>query len=320
MNTPFQKVSICILCFNSEETILRAVTSALSQTYWNKEIIIVDDGSTDTSVKKIKAFKKKYQLTLVEHKKNKGQGSARNSALNAATGQFVVFFDDDDISEPHRVSHQIETLLRFEKNLNSSKVACYASGIRKYPNGYEVLAQAIGSTESAPPNGPQVAKYLLINQRKPNWFYGSGTPTSALMIRTKLARDVGGFDENFGRVEDIDLAIRLALNGCYFVGSPETLFERNMTDGSHKSPEKNLDGELRLAKKYKALLDKENLFYHASNWPKLRYWHFRKQYFRFTFQLVRLIINNPIMTICHLFSTGPKRIVHEKNMSKQCSK
>ena len=131
MKQHLQKVSICILCFNSERTILRAAKSALMQTHENKEIIIVDDGSTDRSVQKIKAFKKRHKVTLIEHKENKGQGGARNSALNAASGQFVVFFDDDDVSKPHRVAHQLTTLMRFEKTLNSSKIACYASGIRK---------------------------------------------------------------------------------------------------------------------------------------------------------------------------------------------
>lgn len=316
MKAHSSKVSICILCYNAEETISRALSSALEQSYANKEIIVIDDASTDASPQTLAKLQKKHNFRLIEHAHNKGQGSARNTAIEAATGEFVVFFDDDDVSTAQRVSQQIKTIAAFETRLSTQKIACYASGVRSYPNGYNVSSTAIGSTAHQPPHGPEMAKYLLAYHRKKDWFYGAGTPTSALMIRKTLVQEIGGFDPILRRVEDVDLAIRLALNGCYFVGSPEMLFERRMTDAHYKSSEHNLEAEQNLAIKYKTFLDEAGLFYHAHNWPKLRYRHFRGEYLLFATQLIGLILHNPVRTIGHLLATGPKRLIHEKKMKK----
>jgi glycosyltransferase involved in cell wall biosynthesis len=310
------KVSICILCYNAEETISRALDSALDQDYPNKEIIVVDDASTDASLQILTKLQKEYDFRLIEHAHNKGPGSARNTAIEAATGEFVVFFDDDDVSTPQRASQQMNTIAAFETRLSTQQIACYASGVRSYPNGYNVSSTAIGSTAHTPPHGPDMAKYLLAYHRRKGWFYGAGTPTSALMIRKNLVQEIGGFDPNLRRVEDVDLAIRLALNGCYFVGSPEMLFERRMTDAQDKSPEHNFEAEQSLAIKYKTFLDEAGLFYHAHNWPKLRYRHFRGEYLLFAAQLIGLILHNPFKTINHLLATGPKRLIHETKMKR----
>ena len=316
MKADSSKVSICILCYNAEDTISRAIESATDQDYPNKEIIVVDDASTDASSKKLKELQKEYNFNLITHAQNKGQGSARNTAIEAATGEFVIFFDDDDVSTPQRVSQQLKTITAFETRFRTKLIACYASGFRSYPNGYKIFSAAIGSTSLTPPHGPDMAKYLLAYYRRKGWFYGAGTPTSALMIRKKLVQDIGGFDHNFRRVEDVDLAIRLALKGCYFVGSPEMLVERQMTDAQYKSAEYNCEAEQSLAKKYKSFLDEAGLFYHAYNWPNLRYRHFRGEYLLFASQLIGLILHNPFRTIEHLLATGPRRLIHEKRMKR----
>ena len=316
MKVHSSKVSICILCYNAEDTIGRALDGALNQDYQNKEIIVVDDASTDGSLKILTKLQKEHDFKLIKHAHNKGPGSARNTVIEAATGAFVVFFDDDDLSAPQRASQQMKTIAAFETRLNTHQIACYASGVRAYPNGYNVSSTAIGSTAHTPPHGPDMAKYLLAYHRRKDWFYGAGTPTSALMIRKTLIQEIGGFDANLRRVEDVDLAIRLALKGCYFVGSPEMLVERRMTNAQDKSPERNFEAEQSLATKYKAFLDEAGLFYHAHNWPKLRYRHFKGQYFLFAAQLIGLILRNPFKTINHLLATGPKRLLHEKKMER----
>jgi glycosyltransferase involved in cell wall biosynthesis len=305
-----------MLCYNAEDTIANALDSALNQDYQNKEIIVVDDASTDASLKILTNLQKEHDFRLIKHTHNEGPGSARNTAIEAATGEFVVFFDDDDLSTSQRASQQMKTIAAFETRLGTHQIACYASGVRSYPNGYNVSTMAIGSTVHTPPHGPDMAKYLLAYHRRKDWFYGAGTPTSALMIRKTLIQEVGGFDANLRRVEDVDLAIRLALNGGYFVGSPEVLYVRHMTNAGDKSPERNLEAEQSLAMKYKAFLDEAGLFYHAHNWPKLRYWHFKGQYFLFAAQLIGLILYNPFKTINHLLATGPKRLLHEKKMER----
>ncbi|EHI48732.1 glycosyl transferase [SAR116 cluster alpha proteobacterium HIMB100] len=314
MKSELPLVSICILCFNAESTIERALSSALAQDYKNFEIIIVDDCSTDCSPEIIKSLQKKKKFRLIVHKENTGPGGARDTAIKNAKGKFVVFFDDDDFSSSGRVRIQLETIQKFEKKLKTRDIACYASECRVYKNGYKAHSPAIGSRCLSPPHGPKVAKYILCNIKDKKYFYGAGTPTSALMIRTANIQNVGGFDPKFRRVEDLDLAVRLALNGFYFVGSKEFLLTRFMTLSEDKSEHVNLQFERKLAEKYKAFLLKEQLFYHSYHWPLLRFYHFEKKYFRFFLKLINLSFRNPIRTFLHILDTGPKRLYHENKI------
>ena len=131
------------------------------------------------------------------------------------------------------------------------------------------------------------------------------------MIRRSLLMEAGGFDPKLRRVEDVDLAIRLALMGAYFVGSSEPLVKRYMTDSGYKSPTDNLVAEQQLAMKYKEFLLKEGLYYHAHKWPELRFLHFTRNYLGFFLTLMGLFLDNPIRTTQHLFATGSKRFIHE---------
>ena len=97
---------------------------------------------------------------------------------------------------------------------------------------------AIGSRGGERPNGAGVAEYLLTYRRRPGWFYGSGTPACSLLARRTTFAAVGGFDPALRRVQDGDLAIRLALMGGHFVGTPDVLFIQYSTSAPDKSPER----------------------------------------------------------------------------------
>lgn len=311
-------VTIGLTCFNAEDTIGRAVTSALAQDWPNIEVIIVDDFSSDDSAIAIEAaISGNRRARLVQHEQNKGPAGARNTLLQEAQGEFVVFFDDDDESLPGRVSAQVNTLIEYEAQSGATLVACYAGGVRQYPNGYVKELPAIGSCGKNVPNGPGLADYLLFYRRRPEWFYGSGVPTCALMARASTFAAVGGFDADLRRVEDVDFAIRLALIGGHFIGTRESLFVQYATDAVDKSPEKNLEAEQRLAEKNKAYLRSIGRYYYALHWPKLRYWHFKRRYGRFVLELLGLLLRNPIAVSMHLLVTGPRRIGHERRMWRQ---
>jgi len=319
--TALPLVTIGITCFNAKRTITRAILSALSQNWPNCEILIVDDYSKDDSVaviKRVIAGNKKVRIIVHDH--NKGPASARNTLLKEAKGEFLIFFDDDDESFPNRVTKQVETLTHYEKKLGHNLLACYASGIRYYPNGYKKELPAIGSKGKEVPNGKTVADYLLFYQKHPGWFYGAGVPACALMARTSLFKKVNGFDENLRRVEDVDFAIRLAFIGTYFVGTLEPLFIQYATEAADKSPEKNLEAEQRIVKKHREYLRSIRCYYYALHWPKLRYWHFKRHYWLFILELVGLFLKNPLRVLMHLSSTGPRRLWHELKIRRSLSR
>lgn len=105
------KVSIIIPCFNQEKYIIEAIESALNQTYRNIEILCINDGSTDNSSKVIKEFVDKYKnIVFFDLEENKGVVYARNLAIDASTGEYILPLDADDTIEPTYVEKAVEIL------------------------------------------------------------------------------------------------------------------------------------------------------------------------------------------------------------------
>ena len=100
-------VSVIVPVYNSEKYLGECVDSILNQTYRNLEIILVDDGSTDTSGAICDMYAENDSRVQVIHKKNGGNGDARNAGLKIATGQWITMSDNDDIFH----KRQIEVLL-----------------------------------------------------------------------------------------------------------------------------------------------------------------------------------------------------------------
>lgn len=310
-------VTIGVTCFNAEDTIRRAIESALAQDWPNFEVVVVDDFSTDGSPKIITAtITDEPRAKRFRHNCNLGPAAARNTILANARGEFIAFFDDDDKSLPERIANQLETLAAYEDRTGARLVACYASGRRRYPNGYTIDLPAIGSRGEQVPNGVGVADYLLTFRRRRDWFYGSGTPACSLLARRSTFTTVGCFDHGLRRLEDADFAIRLALMGGHFIGTQRCLFIQHSTSAPDKSPELNLEARQRLARNHKEYLQSIGRLEYATRWPKLRYWHFTHRYTRFVLELLALLIRHPCAVSAHLLSTGPRRLLHENRIRR----
>lgn len=142
-----------------------ALQSAVEQTWKNTEILIVDDASTDKSVSIVQDYIAQYpHARLIKHDKNRGAAGARQTIVTHAQGDFIAFFDDDDESLPERIQKQYELIISYEEEAGESLIACYASGKRLYPNGYEIDIKAIGS-EPQIPFGKDVADRLFFTER-----------------------------------------------------------------------------------------------------------------------------------------------------------
>lgn len=94
-----EKVSIIVPIYNVEPYLERCIDSILKQTYQNIEIILIDDGSTDSCPAICDKYGKKYEQIQVIHKENAGLSSARNAGLDIMTGDLVMFVDSDDFIE-----------------------------------------------------------------------------------------------------------------------------------------------------------------------------------------------------------------------------
>ena len=89
-------VSVIMPVFNGEEFLERSMASLLKQTLENFEIVFIDDGSTDNSLKILKEYEKKYDFVNVLTQENSGSGKARNYGINEAQGEYIAFLDADD--------------------------------------------------------------------------------------------------------------------------------------------------------------------------------------------------------------------------------
>lgn len=94
------KITVIVPVYNEEKYLEQCLDSIINQTYKNLEIILVDDGSTDSSLEICKKYKKIDKRIKVIHKENGGLSSARNAGLDAAHGKFIMFCDSDDYYVP----------------------------------------------------------------------------------------------------------------------------------------------------------------------------------------------------------------------------
>lgn len=105
-------ISVIVPIYNVEKFIRKCVDSIIGQTYKNLEIFLVDDGSPDKCGAICEEYAQKDRRIKVIHKENGGLSSARNAALDVATGDYVMFVDSDDWVEPDFCKEAIEMILR----------------------------------------------------------------------------------------------------------------------------------------------------------------------------------------------------------------
>lgn len=108
METPL--VSVIVPVYNAEKYIRMLVDSVLAQSYTNFELLLIDDGSKDSSPQIIDQYAKQDSRVKVVHKENGGAGSARNIGLDYACGTFVVFADSDDYMFPDNLQTMIDEI------------------------------------------------------------------------------------------------------------------------------------------------------------------------------------------------------------------
>lgn len=102
------KVSVVITAYNVEKYIEKAINSVLNQTYKDIELVVVEDCSTDNTLKIIKDLQKSdttFSINLVQHLKNVGAGLSRRDGIKASTGDFIMLLDADDWLNEDYIEH-----------------------------------------------------------------------------------------------------------------------------------------------------------------------------------------------------------------------
>jgi len=277
-------VTVGIPCFNAEDTIRRATESVLVQTWPEREILIVDDASTDSSGIVVAELERAHpEIRVIRHEGNRGFPGAANTLLAQARGEFIAFLGDDDESAPGRLEQQYRRIVGYEAAHPGAIVLCYSDRNVVPAGDHKPAFQHHGIGRVPPePSGSVVADYLLglIKDDARSWgMVGSGT----LMARTDALRRVGGFDIRFRRAADFDLAIRAALAGAHFIGVDAPLITQHVTQTADKAGNTDLRYRLLVVEKHKVYL--KNRKSHLGAWCNMhaqfyngRHWRWRVWY------------------------------------------
>ncbi|MCP4415116.1 MAG: glycosyltransferase family 2 protein [Chloroflexi bacterium] len=186
------KVSVIIPVYNGARYIAETVTSVLNQTYTDFELIVVDDGSTDETVPRLRPFH--GQIRLIQQE-NKGVSAARNHGLKLALGDFVLFVDGDDCLLPEKLTKQVACLQ--ENHL-----------LGAVHSGWQLVDEYGRSLRNITPwhNAPDLTLQ--------DWLRWKPVFLGAMLFRRRWLCSIDGFDTNFRQAEDTDFLLRLSLAGC----------------------------------------------------------------------------------------------------------
>ncbi len=295
-------ISIGITSFNSLSTLPRAVNSALNQDYPNKEIIIVDDGSTDGSVDYLlKIAKEHSNIRLFFHEKNIGCAGARNTIISNANGVFLAFFDDDDESFRERISKQYKRIVQYDMRHGEKRIFCFITRIVRTNEDVntDITVKSIGFCEQEP-SGEDVADFILLNLQGGGKSWGQmGIGTS--MMPLNFLKNLGALDPDFRRCEEWDLAIRAAFAGGHFISVDEPLMIQNVTISEDKAYGISLIYALMLRRKYEKYLKKKHAYFSSISAAYARFHYASGHIWKSRFWMLLSIIEAPhILLIPHL--------------------
>jgi glycosyltransferase involved in cell wall biosynthesis len=194
-------VSVVIATYNRAEVVGRAVASVLSQDCQPREVIVVDDGSTDNTASAMAAFGPDVRLIRQD---NRERGAARNVGLRASRGEMVVFFDSDDEMQPGHLQALLRALqTRPDAAIAYTEAEFYDDRSREIFDVYP----------RRPVEGDALVRSAM----------GNFMATGSVMVRRELLERVGDFDEDrsLSGSEDWELWTRcLAESPVVFVPHP----------------------------------------------------------------------------------------------------
>src|SRR5690554_6433425 len=181
--------SVVIPLYNKELSITNTAQSVLDQTYQNFEIVIINDGSTDSSIKAVEAINDN-RIRLI-HQENQGVSAARNRGIKEAKYEWIAFLDGDDLWEPNHLEEitKMMNLYPEEKVFVTSFVYSDNRQMFKQPRATPIF---------------KIANYFK-EAIKENLMW-----KSIVVVNKECIAKVGEFNEKLNRGEDLDLWARLA--------------------------------------------------------------------------------------------------------------
>jgi glycosyltransferase involved in cell wall biosynthesis len=214
-------VSAVIPTYNRAHIIGDAVESILAQTYREIEVIVVDDGSKDDTLSRLKQYGDRIRVIS---QANAGPAAARNRGIAVAHGELIAFLDSDDLWLPTKIERQVALLRR----AGESVPCCLSNIMMKWNSGdrasFDIALLKPAAEEGVWLNVDEVlaTRFVLFNQ--------------GVVIRRKVLEKIGGFDESIRYLEDYELPLRLSLEGPWaFIQTPLVIWRESLTNSVYKN-------------------------------------------------------------------------------------
>ena len=197
-------VSIVLPVYNRERYISEAIESVLRQTYENYELIVIDDGSTDDSIKKVKALSDRFKGRMVlVSQENGGPSAAKNIGIQIATGEYIAFLDSDDFWHPEKLEKQMALF------------ALHAHIAFTY-TGYNLVDEKGTVFDECLPDA-QFSGDIY----KKLWKYRNTISGGTILVEKEKLFMAGLYDLELKGVENLDLRLRLSrLGDVYYLFEP----------------------------------------------------------------------------------------------------
>lgn len=190
-------ISIIVPLFNKENFILDTLQSILDQEYGDFEVIVVDDGSTDSSYVKVKSFSD-TRITVVQQE-NAGVSTARNKGISLAKGEFITFLDADDIWYSNFLSEIMSLVQEFP----------HAGA---YATSYEFFSELKGLHPTKYCNVPELGWRGYLTEYFSTLEGDPPVLTGSIVLRRSILEKIGLFAAGHQLGEDLELWARVALS------------------------------------------------------------------------------------------------------------
>jgi len=223
-------VSVIVASYNHASYIEECIESVLAQTYPRFELLVVDDGSTDDSVERIRHLQAEHGFDF-QVQQNQGLTRTLNTAIARAKGEFIVPFGSDDVMLPERLAKQVAYLA------DKPEVGICAGNIELIDSEGKLFPE-VRQRRDTPFRRMDFDDVFM--ERKPY------APATTLMIRKEVLNKVGGFDPEI-RLEDLAIELKITHAGYYIDCMGEVLARhRKHKSNSSKNHRFMIDSILRI--------------------------------------------------------------------------
>jgi len=203
-------VSVIIPTYNCADFLPEALNSVLCQTWRDLEIVVVDDGSTDSTREVVEKYGDRIRYF---HKRNEGPSSARNMGIKEARGTYVAFLDSDDLWEPEKLRIQMD----FMAEHPDVRLVCTDSRL-------------MGSRGQR----HMKLKRDCVGNLFPLLYVKSFVRTSTVLMAGDCFQEIGYFDESYRSAEDYDVWLRVAKRyPIAYLNQPLVRYRKHESNVSH---------------------------------------------------------------------------------------